>query len=255
MSVAASASAPWKDDRAVEACERCKLAFNMLRRRHHCRRCGGLFCHACSAKKMMGIKGYSKDERICLICTDTMTVTGGLIAESGDRLVHKASPPLERKVCVLGMCSTVRAAMLAAFLDSADSMSLTTSTAQCAVKHGGVDYSVTLTNAAGSTPTDAFLPAYTIGTHAYLLVFSTDDRDSFKRLASIRDHILDCGGADDAVVLVAHSPPNAERTVSAADARAMSSEWKAAYRELPVNVSPGAVADLVALALSMMPPQ
>ena len=38
----------WERDDKAERCGRCKAAFNVLRRRHHCRMCGCLFCHSCS---------------------------------------------------------------------------------------------------------------------------------------------------------------------------------------------------------------
>lgn len=46
------AGARWKLDSEKDACENCKKSFNIIRRRHHCRRCGGLFCDACSSKQM-----------------------------------------------------------------------------------------------------------------------------------------------------------------------------------------------------------
>ena len=38
----------WERDDKAERCGRCKAAFNVLRRRHHCRMCGCVFCHSCS---------------------------------------------------------------------------------------------------------------------------------------------------------------------------------------------------------------
>ena len=38
----------WQPDSASYNCTRCKEAFTFFRRRHHCRACGGLFCHNCS---------------------------------------------------------------------------------------------------------------------------------------------------------------------------------------------------------------
>lgn len=43
--------ARWKADSEKAACEKCNKPFSIMRRRHHCRRCGGLFCDACSSKK------------------------------------------------------------------------------------------------------------------------------------------------------------------------------------------------------------
>lgn len=44
--------ARWKSDSEKAACEKCNKSFNIVRRRHHCRRCGGLFCDACSSRKV-----------------------------------------------------------------------------------------------------------------------------------------------------------------------------------------------------------
>jgi len=38
----------WTPDAATNACELCDASFNPVRRRHHCRKCGKLVCHACS---------------------------------------------------------------------------------------------------------------------------------------------------------------------------------------------------------------
>ena len=36
------------EDDASEVCLSCGVMFSIFRRRHHCRRCGGLYCHSCS---------------------------------------------------------------------------------------------------------------------------------------------------------------------------------------------------------------
>jgi hypothetical protein len=43
--------ARWKLDSEKAACEKCNKKFGVFTRQHHCRRCGGLFCDACSSKK------------------------------------------------------------------------------------------------------------------------------------------------------------------------------------------------------------
>ncbi|KAJ9467248.1 Vacuolar protein sorting-associated protein 27 [Diplonema papillatum] len=40
---------PWQD---AEACLACQKTFGLTVRKHHCRACGGVFCKACSAKKI-----------------------------------------------------------------------------------------------------------------------------------------------------------------------------------------------------------
>lgn len=39
---------PWVQDSDVRLCPGCAKAFNLSRRRHHCRLCGGIMCHMCS---------------------------------------------------------------------------------------------------------------------------------------------------------------------------------------------------------------
>lgn len=45
-------NARWKLDEEGDKCEDCRKDFQVYRRRHHCRRCGGLFCDKCSSKKV-----------------------------------------------------------------------------------------------------------------------------------------------------------------------------------------------------------
>ncbi|XP_041969101.1 zinc finger FYVE domain-containing protein 26 homolog [Aricia agestis] len=43
----------WVDDSSVDRCMVCKISiFSMIIRRHHCRRCGRIVCHACSRNRM-----------------------------------------------------------------------------------------------------------------------------------------------------------------------------------------------------------
>ena len=48
-----TATARWKADNEANACEneKCKKQFTFVRRKHHCRRCGGIFCDACTTKR------------------------------------------------------------------------------------------------------------------------------------------------------------------------------------------------------------
>lgn len=42
----------WEQDEMVSTCKICLKDFNVSRRKHHCRRCGGIFCNDCSDNKM-----------------------------------------------------------------------------------------------------------------------------------------------------------------------------------------------------------
>ena len=64
-SVSLQKGAPkWKRDSTSKACSLCSSAFTLLKRRHHCRRCGSIFCAKCCPKA----KGSKESERLCLTC-------------------------------------------------------------------------------------------------------------------------------------------------------------------------------------------
>ena len=58
----------WVDDEAVTACQKCSEPFTMLVRRHHCRKCGGIFCYNCSNYTLV-LASSSKPQRVCEPCS------------------------------------------------------------------------------------------------------------------------------------------------------------------------------------------
>jgi hypothetical protein len=58
----------WEDDGARADCSLCRKGFTVSRRRHHCRMCGFLYCHACSDQRILG-------QRVCSKCCDLMLRT------------------------------------------------------------------------------------------------------------------------------------------------------------------------------------
>jgi len=56
----------WVPDEAMDECESCGAAFGIMRRKHHCRRCGHIFCDACCPK---GHGSTGSRERVCAICS------------------------------------------------------------------------------------------------------------------------------------------------------------------------------------------
>merc|ERR1711964_473573 len=56
-----------------DACKLCHRSFTFLRRRHHCRNCGGIYCWMCSASYIaMPWFGadYSQPKRVCDRCEE-----------------------------------------------------------------------------------------------------------------------------------------------------------------------------------------
>ncbi len=62
----ASPARPWMPDELVNRCHSCDLNFTTLRRRHHCRTCGQIFCNAC-ANNFLTVDGHEVI-RVCNQC-------------------------------------------------------------------------------------------------------------------------------------------------------------------------------------------
>lgn len=59
----------WIPDELQNFCSLCAQVFNLIRRRHHCRRCGNIFCHQCSNNFVsLQCFGYAKPVRVCNRC-------------------------------------------------------------------------------------------------------------------------------------------------------------------------------------------
>lgn len=59
----------WVPDDDVRSCKDCGLKFTMVRRKHHCRACGNVFCRDCSQCKCpLPSFGYKDDQRVCDSC-------------------------------------------------------------------------------------------------------------------------------------------------------------------------------------------
>ena len=59
----------WMPDSNCHQCYECGLRFSTLKRRHHCRICGQIFCHSCCSNQVPGkIIGYTGYLRACTYC-------------------------------------------------------------------------------------------------------------------------------------------------------------------------------------------
>eukprot|EP00301_Raphidiophrys_heterophryoidea_P024075 c76_g1_i1.p1 GENE.c76_g1_i1~~c76_g1_i1.p1 ORF type:complete len:323 (-),score=101.63 c76_g1_i1:426-1265(-) len=59
-------SVQWVPDKQAPKCFDCQEPFNAIRRRHHCRCCGGVFCTNCSSHNVII---YGEVKRACSKCT------------------------------------------------------------------------------------------------------------------------------------------------------------------------------------------
>ncbi|CAG9540343.1 unnamed protein product [Cercopithifilaria johnstoni] len=59
----------WVPDNDCEQCTACGAQFTLVRRRHHCRNCGRIFCSRCSANSLpLPELGYDRKVRVCNLC-------------------------------------------------------------------------------------------------------------------------------------------------------------------------------------------
>lgn len=62
-------SVPWIPDSLAEKCYGCHSSFSLVLRRHHCRRCGNVFCDACSSARIPLVSaGFFTPVRVCEKC-------------------------------------------------------------------------------------------------------------------------------------------------------------------------------------------
>eukprot|EP00930_Biecheleria_cincta_P068930 TRINITY_DN56750_c0_g1_i1.p1 TRINITY_DN56750_c0_g1~~TRINITY_DN56750_c0_g1_i1.p1 ORF type:complete len:672 (+),score=87.82 TRINITY_DN56750_c0_g1_i1:33-2018(+) len=63
----------WMPDRRASSCISCAETFTCVRRRHHCRACGGIFCSMCSKHRLqLDMLGYGSRVRTCCGCYELL---------------------------------------------------------------------------------------------------------------------------------------------------------------------------------------
>ncbi|CAG8551545.1 13823_t:CDS:10 [Funneliformis mosseae] len=81
----------WVDDVTVKNCKGCGIGFTALRRKHHCRQCGNIFCQDCTSRKIsLPQFGYVTPERICNECFEIAYLVGYVISEEKSTKTHGA---------------------------------------------------------------------------------------------------------------------------------------------------------------------
>lgn len=59
----------WKPDTSTPKCNACDDIFSLFNRKHHCRKCGKIFCFKCWGK-LSYVKAYNKEVPVCHECYD-----------------------------------------------------------------------------------------------------------------------------------------------------------------------------------------
>lgn len=69
----------WIPDEEATHCFKCRVKFSFITRKHHCRRCGGVFCDSCSShRQAVPERGFHQLVRVCDSCYHLTQNTGNL---------------------------------------------------------------------------------------------------------------------------------------------------------------------------------
>jgi len=69
-----SSAAVWIPDDAINDCMGCEKEFSLIKRKHHCRRCGKVVCAECSkTKAIVSSVNKAKEVRVCDKCVVELT--------------------------------------------------------------------------------------------------------------------------------------------------------------------------------------
>ena len=80
----------WLSDELCKECYSCERPFYMLRRKHHCRVCGRIFCSSCSAYSVSG-KPYGYSQSTVRACKDCFEIARDEVTEA--QLAHRMPQP------------------------------------------------------------------------------------------------------------------------------------------------------------------
>lgn len=86
----------WEKDTDAEQCFGCQVDFNALNRRHHCRRCGNVFCDACTKQRArLLLFAVREPARVCDDCFNQAPRENEFVDRHAPRL--RAGAKLERQ--------------------------------------------------------------------------------------------------------------------------------------------------------------
>lgn len=91
------AAAAWVPDSLAERCYQCRAAFSLVLRRHHCRRCGNVFCDTCSSARIpLVTAGFPMPVRVCQrCCVAARKAHAKMVEERQRRRLHSDSARFE----------------------------------------------------------------------------------------------------------------------------------------------------------------
>eukprot|EP01132_Coremiostelium_polycephalum_P002890 gene2890-3592_t len=75
----------WLKDQMTKACMLCTSSFTMTRRRHHCRKCGKIFCNDCCPVQDFTQFIQGKKVRVCKTCYEELSVQLEVMANMEDQ--------------------------------------------------------------------------------------------------------------------------------------------------------------------------
>ncbi|XP_041362531.1 hepatocyte growth factor-regulated tyrosine kinase substrate-like isoform X3 [Gigantopelta aegis] len=85
----------WADG---DVCTRCRVAFGMVQRKHHCRNCGDVYCAKCSSKTSILPKfGIEREVRVCDACYDKLNASAAKKESETDLPAEYLASPLSKQ--------------------------------------------------------------------------------------------------------------------------------------------------------------
>ncbi|KAF7727960.1 1-phosphatidylinositol-3-phosphate 5-kinase [Apophysomyces ossiformis] len=82
----------WMPDEQCKECYKCRKSFTLLRRRHHCRACGQIFCSKCASHIIPGKIFKQKGQvRVCNFCFSELHIGDTLYTSGKDPPMPKAT--------------------------------------------------------------------------------------------------------------------------------------------------------------------